>query len=112
MKKFPVAVASSSVELPFSHVLIGLYRMRAGSDCSIDLSNKTLFNLIFRLTHVFAQGAEEAVSNVLVSDCPDATVRERMHPYQARLPVGERAIQPSNCKQSTISRPEVEDLFQ
>lgn len=83
MKKFPVAVASSSVELPFSHVLIGLYRMRAGSDGSTDPSNKTLFNLIFRLTHLFAQCAEEALSNVLVNDCPDATIRERMHPYQA-----------------------------
>lgn len=71
------------MDVPLSHVLIALYRMRCGSDGQVhrDKADDPLFGLILRFSHVFGQAAEEGIAASTTAECPDPTVRERMHPF-------------------------------
>ena len=59
--------------------------MRCGSDGQTHKStdDDPLFPLILRFCHAFAQVAELSVSAAAVAECPDPSLRDRMHPYQA-----------------------------
>lgn len=82
-KKFPRPLKSTSADVSLSHVLVALFRTRAGLDSSASSSGElqALSTVTTRLVHIFAQHAEFAVSSCTVFECPDATVREKMHPF-------------------------------
>lgn len=82
-KKFPRPLKSTSTDVSLSHVLVALFRTRAGVDSAVTpgCNLQALSCLTTRLVHIFAQHAEAAVSSCAVLECPDPTIREKMHPY-------------------------------
>ena len=84
-KKLPDPPASSSVDVPVSCVIIALFRMRCGADGPRrkEADDDPLFALLLRFLHAFSQVAEVSMNAAAVVDCPDPSLRDRMHPYQA-----------------------------
>lgn len=102
MKKLPDQAEWTNGHISVGQLLIGLFRLRCGSDGQHhpDEANDPLFNLVLRLCHMFAQNAESSLRASTVCDCPDPNVRERAHPF---MQASRRRGNPS-LKISTINK--------
>ena len=74
MKRLP----SSAEDIPLSHALLGLLRVRAEQTFQ---KNKVYLRLMRRMVHIFCQSVEQGVERHLTSNCPQPSLEEKYHPY-------------------------------